>query len=98
MDIGLYIKLADGELESLFGGIEGDVGDKEIANRTLRHFYKEAINMSFFIRSTGRMGEYRAFMERLRKRYPNAEKTIQDNLELEEINVGVEEINEMVMG
>jgi len=96
MNFDLYVKLADGQLNSLFGGVEGEVGDKEIANKTLRHFYKEAINMSFFIRSTGKEGEYKAFMDRFRKKFPNAEKTIQSNVELEEINVELEGVDELV--
>ncbi len=95
MNIKGYFGLADKELNNIFGKVEGDVGDKEIANRTLRHFYKESINMKFFIRSTGRDGEYRAFMERFRKKFPNVEELIQENVELEEViqsNAELEEI------
>lgn len=87
MEINRYVGLADSELVNLFGDMEGDVGDKEVANRTLRYFYKEAINMKFFLKSAGREGEYKSFMDRFRKKFPNAEKVIQRNLELEEIEV-----------
>ena len=77
-----YFHIADRELNSIFGRQEV-TGDQEIANRCLRHFYSESINMIMFLECTGKIHEYKAWLARFKKACPGVDKVIERNIELE---------------
>ena len=82
MNAQKYFHIADRELNAIFGKSE-TVGDQEIANQCLRHFYSETINMIMFLESTGKLQEYKAWLNRFQKNCPGVDKVIQRNIELE---------------
>ena len=82
-----FSQLADQELNKIFGIVEGEgLGGKDLANKCLRHFYREAIVYKYYLLSTGRWNEYSQWLKRFRKVFPTFEGMIENNLQLEEIN------------
>ena len=82
MNAQRYFQIADRELNAIFGKSEV-VGDQEIANQCLRHFYSETINMIMFLEATGKLQEYKAWLSRFQKNCPGVDKVIERNIELE---------------
>lgn len=83
--------IADEELNKIFGEVEGEgLGGQELANKTLKEFYTQTITMKYFLISTGKYGEFQAWLKRFRKQFPNAERAIQDNLELDTVQDNLE--------